>query len=128
MRVYQGIDLVQISRIQKLVEKSSSQALRRLFTAAEIRYCESKKMKFEHYAVRFAAKEAVIKILKPLIKKTLPPSEIEVCREATGKPFIRFGKLIRRQLPAGSRIEISLSHEREIAIAAAVMTLEDAGR
>ena len=121
MRVYQGIDLVKVSRVQKLVESSTPLALRRIFTPREIAYSQPKRTKYEHYAARFAAKEAVIKILKQFSKKTISMNEIEVRHEKTGKPYIQLGTALKKLLPRGSRLEISLSHEREFAMAAAVL-------
>ncbi|MCJ7645312.1 holo-ACP synthase, partial [bacterium] len=57
-----GIDIVEISRIKKLMEKDN-RLKNRVFTENEVRYCEKKRKKYHHYAVRFAAKEAVWKAL-----------------------------------------------------------------
>lgn len=82
-------------------------------------------MSCEHYAARFAAKEAVLKALKVKPQKGQKLSEIEVRREATGKPFIVLSKVICRQLrlPAKAQIELSVAHEREYAIATVVIVI-----
>ncbi len=99
--------------------------LNRVFSAAEQAYCGSKRMKFEHYAARFAAKEAVLKALKVRPKKNQRLSGIEVGREATGKPFIALNAESRKQLriPAEAQIELSIAHEHEYAIATVVIVV-----
>ena len=64
MRVLCGTDIIEISRIQKSIERSGKRFLEIVYTPAEIEYCESKKQaKYCHYAGRFAAKEAFSKAL-----------------------------------------------------------------
>jgi holo-[acyl-carrier protein] synthase len=82
-------------------------------------------MKFEHYAARFAAKEAVLKALKIRPRKGQRLSGIEVKREATGKPFVALAAGIRKQLfvPTKAQIELSIAHERQYAIATVVIVI-----
>ena len=64
MKVSCGIDIIEINRIKESIEKLGDSFLNRIFTENEIRYCESKKnQKYQHYAARFAAKEAAFKAL-----------------------------------------------------------------
>jgi holo-[acyl-carrier protein] synthase len=126
MKILQGIDLVKVERMEKMIARSSGQAfLDRVFSPAEQAYCGSKRMKFEHYAARFAAKEAVLKALKVRPEKKRRLSGIEVGREATGKPFIMLNAVSRKQLriPAEAQIELSVAHEREYAIATVVIVI-----
>ncbi|HOW58995.1 MAG TPA: holo-ACP synthase [Candidatus Omnitrophota bacterium] len=125
MKILQGIDLVKVSRIEQLIKRSGKKFLDRVFSAGEQSYCSSKRMSCEHYAARFAAKEAVLKALKVKPQKGQKLSEIEVRREATGKPFIVLSKVICRQLrlPAKAQIELSVAHEREYAIATVVIVI-----
>ena len=126
MKILQGIDLVKVERMEKMIERPSGQTfLNRVFSAAEQIYCGSKRMRFEHYAARFAAKEAVLKALKIRPKKNRRLSDIEVGREATGKPFIVLSSKSRKQLhiPARAQIELSIAHEREYAIATVVIVI-----
>lgn len=126
MKILQGIDLVKVERMEKQIARPSGQAfLDRVFSTAEQAYCGSKRMKFEHYAARFAAKEAVLKALKVRPKKNQRLSGIEVAREATGKPFIILSKESLKQLriPAQAQIELSIAHEREYAIATVVIVI-----
>jgi len=126
LKILQGIDLVKVERMEQKIERSSGQAfLDRVFSTAEQSYCGSKRMKFEHYAARFAAKEAVLKALKVRPKKNQRLSGIEVGREATGKPFIILNAETRKRLciPAQAQIELSIAHEREYAIATVVIVI-----
>ena len=126
MKILQGIDLVKVERMEQRVNGRSGQAfLDRVFSAAEQAYCGSKRMKFEHYAARFAAKEAVLKALKVRPRKGQRLSGIEVKREATGKPFIALALESRKQfrMPAQAQIELSIAHEREYAIATVVIVI-----
>ena len=68
MDITQGIDIIDVKRIQKAAERQGKSFLNRIFTPLETKYCESRPFKFEHYAVRFAAKEAFIKAAN--LKKT----------------------------------------------------------
>ena len=126
MKIIQGIDLVKVERMEQMIGRPSGKAfLDRMFSRAEQAYCGSKRMKFEHYAARFAAKEAVLKALKIRPKKNRRLSGIEVGREPTGKPFIALSAESRQELriPAQAQIELSIAHEREYAIATVVIVV-----
>lgn len=126
MKIFQGIDLVKVDRMEHQISGGSGQAfLDRVFSASEQAYCNSKRMKFEHYAARFAAKEAVLKALKIRPRKGSRLSGIEVRREATGKPFIALTDAMRKTLrmPAQAQVELSIAHEREYAIATVVIVI-----
>jgi holo-[acyl-carrier protein] synthase len=126
LKIFQGIDLVKVESMEQRVTGRSGKAfLDRVFSPAEQAYCGSKRMKFEHYAARFAAKEAVLKALKVRPRKGQRLSGIEVRREATGKPYIALAAESRKQLrmPAQAQIELSIAHEREYAIATVVIVI-----
>ena len=125
MKILQGIDLVEVGRMEQRIKQSGRSFLDRVFSASEQAYCGSKRMKFEHYAARFAAKEALLKALKIRPRKGQRLSGIEIQREATGKPFIALAAESRKQLrlPPGAQIELSIAHEREYAIATVVVVV-----
>jgi holo-[acyl-carrier protein] synthase len=126
LKILQGIDLVKVERMERMIERPSGQSfLDRVFSTAEQAYCGSRRMKFEHYAARFAAKEAVLKAMKVRPKKNQRLCGIEIEREATGKPFITLSAESRKQLlvPAQAQIELSIAHEREYAIATVVIVI-----
>ena len=105
-----GLDVVEISRISALARRNP-RFLKRVFSDEEIRYCQGKKKKWQHYAVRFAAKEAVWKALG---RNGLPLREISVRRSPTGRPLVS----IRGR--ANPRIHISLTHSDQYAMAVAL--------
>ena len=106
-----GCDLVEIGRIKALA-KRNPKFLPRVFSASEIAYCKSKKNPWPHFAVRFAAKEAVYKALG---KAEVPLTAISVKRGPDGRPSVKInGKAVRG-------LKLSLSHGREHAIAFAIL-------
>ena len=123
MKILQGIDLVKISRIEAAIKRGGKRFLERVFSKAERKYCSGKRMMFEHYAARFAAKEALIKATGIRLKKGQRLAEIEVRHEKTGKPFLSLTTAMRRaaRLDARDRVELSIAHEREYAIANVVI-------
>ena len=91
MIVSVGVDLVEVERIQKALEDShiGSRFRDRVFTEKEIQYCEKKRRgRYESYAGRFAAKEAVMKVLGRGWGSKVSWIEIEVARAQSGKPDI----------------------------------------
>ena len=68
MKISCGVDIIEIERIKDSIEELGEKFLNRVYTQNEIRYCESKKkQKYQHYAARFAAKEATFKAVSKLI-------------------------------------------------------------
>lgn len=116
-----GTDLVDIVRIAKKIEKEGFAVL--VFSFGEIAYCESKTNKFEHYAGKFAVKEAFLKALGTGWKKGTAFNEIETVNNEYGAPFINFlGKTATtiEALNLG-KISVSLSHIRNIATATVII-------
>lgn len=116
-----GIDLVKIERMREVVEKWGRRFLERVFTENEIAYCYEKKEPYLSLAVRFAAKEALIKAIGSA--SPVPLTDIEIVNVGTGKPFLRVnGKLksfFKEKLI--KRAHLSLSHEHEYGIACVVL-------
>lgn len=125
MKIFQGIDLVKVAKMEQAIRRSGKVFLDRTFSPEEQAYCGSKRMKFEHYAARFAAKQALLKAMKLPSGKWRKFSFIEVKRLATGKPYIVLSVEARRRfkIPAQAQIELSLAHEREYAIATVVVVI-----
>src|SRR5687768_13787420 len=84
-----GLDLVEVSRIRALLEKSGDRFKERVFTATEVRYCDSCADGAMHYAARFAAKEAVAKALGTGFTNGVTWQDIEVLRSEGGVPSVR---------------------------------------
>lgn len=120
-----GTDVVEIKRIKDAVQKWGIRFLRKIFTENEISYCYKKKDPYPHLAVRFAAKEAVIKALSPegrsqKVESRINFKDVEILNYPTGKPFINIhnSKLINLN---SFIIHLTLSHERSCAIATVVL-------
>jgi holo-[acyl-carrier protein] synthase len=115
-----GVDIVEVARIKKSLEKYSSKFEEKIFTAEEILYCRARAEPGIHFAARFAAKEAVMKCLGTGIEISF--KDIEVTNLKTGKPLVTLfgkGREIAEQL-AIKTIHISLSHDNSYAIAQAI--------
>ena len=111
-----GIDLVEVSRVRRAIERHGERFVRRVFTAEEIAYCQTKTLPWAHWAARFAAKEALYKSLTPGLIDALIWNEIGVARHASGAPLVALNGRTHDRL-AGWRFAIALSHERDLAIA-----------
>lgn len=107
-----GVDIVEIHRIAKQIR--NPRFLRRVYTAGEIAYCQARRQAAQHFAVRFAAKEAVWKAVG---QKSLLHRDIQVRNRADGKPEVIFPRRFRR---LARLVSISLSHGREYAVAMAL--------
>jgi holo-[acyl-carrier protein] synthase len=85
-----GIDIAEVPRIKRTIERFGDRFLRRIFTAGEIRYCDSKANRLERYAARFAAKEAAMKALGTGWSRGVRWRDCEVVRFPGGRPTIVF--------------------------------------
>ena len=118
-----GIDLVKIERIEKIIKKWGDNFIFRIFTSLEKEYCEKKKgNKYQSYAGKFAAKEALLKALGLGLREA-NWKEIEVTNNELGQPIINTsGKLKNIALAKGvSKYFISISHAKEYAIAQVIL-------
>jgi|SRR6266545_715430 len=118
-----GIDIVETGRIRNLVEQHGQHFLARVFTPAELEYCNrNDKRVFEHLAGRFAAKEAVLKVLGTGWRGGIAWTDIEVLKEPSGQPRIKLSgecEHIARELGI-ARWHISISHIETHATASAI--------
>lgn len=85
-----GMDLVEIERIEDSIKKFGNRFLKRIFHPAEVAYAEGQARPATHLAARFAAKEAASKAFGTGIGKTLPWLGMEIGRQSSGEPFLRF--------------------------------------
>jgi len=118
-----GIDSIEVERIRKQLDRSE-RFKQRIFTAAEIDYCESKKNKAQNYAARFAAKEAFLKALGKGWRDGLAFHQVEVRNNRWGKPEIQLSGRARELIEENgiTHIQVSLTHLKDIA--SAIVTLE----
>ena len=124
MRIECGTDIIEISRIKDSIEEAGERFLNRVYTKAEIEYCESKKkQKYQHYAARFAAKEATFKAISSLLedKYSICWKDIEVVNDSQGKPKVNILGVDETRIES---ISISISHCKEYATANVVAVIE----
>ncbi|MGD1064066.1 MAG: holo-ACP synthase [Terracidiphilus sp.] len=118
-----GIDVIEIRRIQRAVDRYGRRFLDRVYLAAEKAYCLRKRNSAESFAARFAAKEAAAKALGTGISFGVNWLEIEVVREPSGRPTLRFhgraAEIARRQ--GVVRCNLSLTHTADLAVASVVL-------
>lgn len=118
-----GIDIVEIKRIKKILREKRDKFLNKIFSDLEIAYIDSREYKPNTVAAMFAAKEATSKLLGSGIGK-LNWKDIEVYHKENGRPYINLNQKIRdvsRKMDIAN-IDISISHEREYALAIALGT------
>ncbi len=113
-----GIDIVQIGRVKRMIEEYGDRFLNRTFTQKEIAYCQGKSRPSQHYAGRFAAKEALMKAAGQALVFT----EIEIEAPGGKPPAIRTsGKAKETIAKLGiKKIFLSISHDHEYAVAQVV--------
>jgi holo-[acyl-carrier protein] synthase len=123
MIVGMGVDIAEVPRVQAAIERYGARFLNRIFTPAEIFYCESKANKYERLAARFAAKEAALKAIGTGWKRGVTWQDVEVVRLPSGKPTMEFhGKAAEFAQRLGMKsASVSLSHTEQIAIAQVIL-------
>jgi len=118
-----GIDLVPVARIGRLIERHGEAALSRCFTTEERDYCDRQtRRRMEHYAARFAAKEAVLKALGTGWSGGIGWTDVAVIRTASGQPAVELsGEAARVAREMGiADWRLSLSHTDAQAMASAI--------
>jgi holo-[acyl-carrier protein] synthase len=121
-----GVDVVEVDRVRRLLQRRP-RFRERVFTPAEVAYCESKAVPAERYAARWAAREATIKALGGI--RGLRYHDISVGRHRSGAPVILLeGNAKLRAEERGVReVLVSFSHEREMAAAFCMAVGREAG-
>jgi len=115
-----GIDIVDMGRFQKAVEKWGQRFTHRILTEKEIKYCRRKATGVQSMAVRFAAKEALIKCLPPQEKIAFPWHDAEILSGKGGKPAISLHGRVA-QLLRDKQVLVSLSHSENSAVAVIIL-------
>lgn len=123
MIVGTGIDIAEVPRIQQAIERFGMRFLERIYTPAEMRYCDSKANRAERYAARFAAKEAAMKALGTGWNHGVRWVDCEVVRAPGGRPTMTFhGKAGEFASKLGVKnAALSISHTAEQAIAQVIL-------
>ena len=114
-----GTDIIECLRIGKMIEDHGELFLTRVFTDLEIRYCQARKRAMEHFAGRWAAKEAILKCLGTGWRKGISWTDMEITNDKEGKPLVELSGLAselaeKREI---SEILLSISHCRAYATA-----------
>ena len=122
MRILTGTDIIEINRIKDSIESLGDSFKNKIYTEEEIKYCESRKnAKYQHYAGRFAAKEAIFIAVSDFLddKFVISWKDAEVLADENGKPRITFtSKKLEEKIES---IDISISHCKEFAVANVVI-------
>lgn len=121
--------MVDCARLQEMIDRHGDRFLNRVFTPAEQQYCRGRKRAIEHLAGRFAAKEAVLKVLGTGWRDGIAWTDVEVVNEPSGQPKVRLSGRCREiadQLRL-AKIHISISHIETHAIASAIGCCDASG-
>ena len=123
MIVGTGIDIVEISRLRKAIERRGDAFLTKIFTPREIAYSNSRRFSYQHFAGRFAAKEACLKALGVPRSTSIQWTQIEVLNDREGRPRIELHKdaLRLKKKRLVDDIVISLAHSKNYAVANAIL-------
>ena len=112
-----GTDIIEVERIGRLLSKQK-RFKERIFTRAEIDYCEHKTNRAQNYAARFAVKEAFLKAIGTGWREGIAFKEIEIKNDKKGKPELILSgtaKTITEQIGV-TNIQVSISHLKDLAI------------
>ncbi len=118
-----GTDMVEVARIQASHAQFGEAFLTRILRPAEIAYCLAHKTPAPHLAVRFAAKEAIAKAFGTGIGAELHWHDLEIAREANGRPYVILhgGGLALLAARGARQVHLSLSHTQQYATATAIL-------
>lgn len=119
-----GIDIIEVSRIKMSIEDYGSPFTDRIFTPDEIEYCSDKPNPFQHYAARFAAKEAFSKAAGTGWNSDFSWQEVEVMNEPSGKPCLRLSGWAQKDF-GRKKVFLSLSHSGDYVAAVVIISSEN---
>ena len=116
LKINCGTDIIEVCRIKESIERKGDNFLNKIYTEKEIEYCNSKNnMKYQHFAARFAAKEAIFKAISNMLKDKyeITWKDVEILNDENGRPYVHF---LNNNYNI-KQIDISISHLKEYAIA-----------
>ncbi len=117
MKIKTGVDIIEVDRVQEAVENQGARFLKKVYTTNEIEYCSNTgKMAYQHYAARFAAKEAIYKAISEVISPNEEDilNKIEITNTEKGRPVVNLEALHIQNIES---MDLSLSHIKNYAIA-----------
>lgn len=118
MKISCGTDIIEINRIEDAFNRLGDKFKSEIYTDTEVNYCESHKdQKYQHYAVRFSAKEAIFKAISNKLDKNYSWKDFEIVNNEIGKPEV----FLKTEIPEIENIDVSLSHCKEYAVASVVV-------
>ncbi|MBM4168463.1 MAG: holo-[acyl-carrier-protein] synthase [Ignavibacteria bacterium] len=115
-----GVDVVDVRRMKEMLEEKGDPFIGKVFTESEIAYCRGRKQPHEHFAARFAAKEAVSKAIQTGWSGTFRWKDVEVYNEPSGAPRIKLFNETAVTLE-GCTLHLSLSHTENTVVAFVVI-------
>ena len=125
MEIRTGVDIIEVNRIKESIEQIGQVFVDRIFTEKEQEYCEkSNKMKYQHYAARFAAKEAIFKAISKNINNTSNWlwKNREIYNDEKGRPIADISKLEIKNIISQ---DLSISHIENYAMASFTLILDN---
>ena len=115
-----GVDIIEIARIRSTIERTGARFLERVFTPSEIAYCSSKHNPSQHFAARFAAKEAVSKALSTGWAGVFRWKDVEIVNAPSGQPRVHLHGALHNELAAVT-LHVSISHSDSHVVAMALI-------
>jgi holo-[acyl-carrier protein] synthase len=117
-----GIDIVEVRRISRALQGGDEMA-NRVFTEKELEYCRARKNQFQHFAGRFAAKEAALKALGTGWQEGIRWKDVEVAPDELGRPLLCFQRRAKEIFDSSGakQAHVTITHAREYAVAAVVL-------
>ncbi|HBQ20522.1 MAG: holo-[acyl-carrier-protein] synthase [Deltaproteobacteria bacterium GWA2_38_16] len=124
MIIGHGVDIVSIPRMHQSLKKQGDRFLKKIFTEKEIHYCQKKAAPSLHFAARFSAKEACLKALQTGFSQGMYFKDISIEVKSFGAPVLKLtGSVLKRAKKMGANhFFVSLSHEKNYAIASVILT------
>lgn len=115
-----GIDIIEIARVRRSIETLGDRFLEKVFTPGEIAYCSAKNDRHQHFAARFAAKEAVSKALSTGWAGEFRWKDVEVSNDPSGQPRITLHGALGKNLTS-CPVMVSISHSDTHVVAMVVI-------
>jgi len=118
-----GIDITEVTRMKRAIERSGERFLKRVFTEGELHSCKGRREPCQHLAARFAAKEAAMKALSTGWSSGVTWKDIEVITDESGAPRLTFAGEAQRifRKIGGRKAHLSLSHQKDLASASVII-------
>lgn len=119
-----GVDIIEIERIRSALKRWGDRFKSKVYLPDEVKYCESRHHPAQHFAVRFAAKEAVAKAIKSSSDVTMKWRDVEILTQKGGAPKVRLhGEAAQRF--SNHILSLSVSHSDESAVAVAILNSQN---